>query len=225
MTHNITVEGGSSVRLPTAGKYCDRDIIITASGGGGGTDTRFKDYFEGTLTEIVDSTITKLKANAFRSAGSVTLIDLPNCTSVGGSVFRECTMTTLNMPKLTGATGTYFCHNCPNLENVNAPKLTTISNSSFRMCVKLKKLELDSPTTIASSAFQDASSLDTLIIRGTGSRCSLSAANAFAGTPIASGTGFIYVPDNLVEQYKSASNWSTYASQIRAIEDYPDICG
>lgn len=35
MSHNITVEGGSSVRLPTAGKYCDRDIIITATGGGG----------------------------------------------------------------------------------------------------------------------------------------------------------------------------------------------
>ena len=35
MTHNITVEGGTSVRLPTAGKYCDRDIIVTATGGGG----------------------------------------------------------------------------------------------------------------------------------------------------------------------------------------------
>ena len=34
MTHNITVEGGTSVRLPTAGKYCDRDIVVTATGGG-----------------------------------------------------------------------------------------------------------------------------------------------------------------------------------------------
>ena len=32
MTHNITVEGGTSVRLPTAGKYCDRDIVVTATG-------------------------------------------------------------------------------------------------------------------------------------------------------------------------------------------------
>lgn len=36
--HKITVQGGSSVRLPTAGKYCDRDILINATGGGG-TDT------------------------------------------------------------------------------------------------------------------------------------------------------------------------------------------
>ncbi|MBR2388213.1 MAG: hypothetical protein IKB02_05980 [Clostridia bacterium] len=34
---NITVEGGSSVRLPTAGKYVDRDIIVTATGSGGAT--------------------------------------------------------------------------------------------------------------------------------------------------------------------------------------------
>ena len=32
MSHNITVEGGKSVRLTTAGKYCDRDIIVTAEG-------------------------------------------------------------------------------------------------------------------------------------------------------------------------------------------------
>lgn len=32
--HNITVQGGSSVRLPTAGKYCDRDIVVTPKGGG-----------------------------------------------------------------------------------------------------------------------------------------------------------------------------------------------
>ena len=33
MSFNIEVEGGSSIRLPTKGKYCDRDIIITAEGG------------------------------------------------------------------------------------------------------------------------------------------------------------------------------------------------
>lgn len=32
--HNITVNGGDSVRLPTAGKYCDRDILVTALAGG-----------------------------------------------------------------------------------------------------------------------------------------------------------------------------------------------
>lgn len=35
MSFNITMEGGTSVRLPTAGKYCDRDIVVTSTGGGG----------------------------------------------------------------------------------------------------------------------------------------------------------------------------------------------
>ncbi|MBQ3134697.1 MAG: hypothetical protein IJB75_02660 [Oscillospiraceae bacterium] len=29
MTHNIEVEGGKTVKLPTAGKYCDRDILVS----------------------------------------------------------------------------------------------------------------------------------------------------------------------------------------------------
>lgn len=33
---NINIDGGTSTKLLTAGKYCDKDIIITASGGGGG---------------------------------------------------------------------------------------------------------------------------------------------------------------------------------------------
>ena len=32
MSYNIKVDGGTSVRLTTAGKYCDRDIIVTAEG-------------------------------------------------------------------------------------------------------------------------------------------------------------------------------------------------
>ena len=51
----ITVDGGSSARLLTAGKYCDRNILVKATGGGGGTvvpaypkDVNFYDY-DGTL--------------------------------------------------------------------------------------------------------------------------------------------------------------------------------
>lgn len=38
-THNITIPSGTSRRLLTAGKYCDRDIIVTAmdDGSGGGS--------------------------------------------------------------------------------------------------------------------------------------------------------------------------------------------
>lgn len=32
MSHNIEVESGKTVKLPTAGKYCDRDIVVTGFG-------------------------------------------------------------------------------------------------------------------------------------------------------------------------------------------------
>lgn len=43
--------------------------------------------------------------------------------------------------------------------------------------------------------------------------------NAFTGTKIASGTGYVYVPDELVEEYKVATNWSTFANQIKPLSE------
>lgn len=42
--HNIAVDGGKSVRLPTAGKYCDRDIVVTATGVAGGIVPESKEW-------------------------------------------------------------------------------------------------------------------------------------------------------------------------------------
>ena len=55
--------------------------------------------------------------------------------------------------------------------------------------------------------------------------CNLKSTGALLNTPIAQGTGYIYVPKNLMEQYKVATNWTLYATQFRAIEDYLDIIG
>lgn len=85
-------------------------------------------------------------------------------------------------------------------------------------------LDLSTVTTIGSNAFTECGALSTLILRSD-TVCTLTATNAFNSTPIASGTGYIYVPSALVDEYKAATNWSTYADQFRAIEDYPDICG
>lgn len=61
--YNIELSGGTSVKLPTAGKYCDRDIIITATGGGGesidGIPTGYArcDYIQFDGTQLVDTGI------------------------------------------------------------------------------------------------------------------------------------------------------------------------
>lgn len=49
--HNITVEGGTSVRLLTAGKYCDRDILVTAEGGSISIDVVTASSLPGTVVD------------------------------------------------------------------------------------------------------------------------------------------------------------------------------
>jgi hypothetical protein len=52
--------------------------------------------------------------------------------------------------------------------------------------------------------------------------CTLSNSNAFKNTAIANKVGYIYVPDELIEQYKTATNWSVYASQIKPLSAYTE---
>ncbi len=89
----------------------------------------------------------------------------------------------------------------------------------------LKKVDLWSVESIASGAFCNDYALDTLIIR-TPKVCVLpnvsmmtNNAYVFWRTPIEEGTGFIYVPDDLVDSYKTATNWWFVRDQIKPISE------
>ena len=51
----------------------------------------------------------------------------------------------------------------------------------------------------------------------------LHATSAFANTPIDNDTGEIFVYKKLLSKYRNATNWSVYASVIKAIEDHPEV--
>ena len=106
-------------------------------------------------------------------------------------------LTTVALPAATSL-GTYAFQNCSSLTSVDLPVVTSISSYAFNGCSALTSLTL-SKNQVAT----------------------LSSTNAFTGTPIASGTGYIYVPDNLVDQYKTATIWATYANQILPISQKP----
>ena len=95
---------------------------------------------------------------------------------------------------------------------------------SFMGCSNLEKIDFDVLEEIKNADFYQCSALTAVIIRSP-AVCTMSDSNAFKSTPIASGTGYIYVPAALVDSYKAATNWAAYADQTRAIEDYPDTCG
>jgi hypothetical protein len=101
--------------------------------------------------------------------------------------------------------------------------VTSIRGFAFFNCVRLSKVDLTAATSVGERAFQN-STVRTLILR---SNTVVPAGDKYVcwGTPIKNGDGYIYVPRNLVDSYKSNSNWSAYATQFRAIEDYPEITG
>ena len=106
-------------------------------------------------------------------------------------------------------------------------RIASIRINGFRSCRELVVVDVPSVNSIERGAFHECVALTALILRGD-TVCVLNTVNwseTFYNTPIKNGTGYIYVPRSLVDTYKAATNWSTYAAQIRAIEDYPDITG
>lgn len=106
-----------------------------------------------------------------------------------------------------------------------------MNTSACTSCNSLERVELHCTSvlqgSIASNAFNSCGALVALVLDGhknPGSSASpgwaLSGVNAFSGTPIASGTGYVYVPDDEVDIYKAATNWSTYADQIKPLSEY-----
>ena len=148
-------------------------------------------------TTIRNDRITYLGIEVFRNYESLAIADFPNVTSTGANIFYAC----------------YALH------TVNLPSLISISTNMFGYSSLLKRLDFPSVESIDTGAFSGCSRLVTLILRKADTVCTLKNVNAFNNTPIAKGTGLIYVPDNLVEQYKAATNWSTYANQIKPISE------
>ena len=118
--------------------------------------------------------------------------------------------------------------------------VTKIRDSAFVYCTNLKKIELhEEITEIGANTFADCTNLEEVIIKGNFNKTNRMAFGrcskltkivfvnitkvpslglyTFLSTPIDSGSGFIYVPDNLVDTFKANSSWSSY--QIKPITE------
>ena len=187
-----------------------------------GDEVVLKSLISRNIVEYKDNIIMTIGQNAFSYCYYMTTVDLPNVETMGLSAFSNCAaLISINIPKLKSVPTTGF--NNTRFESISIPNVASINMNGFNDCINLKKVDLYNINTIATSAFKN-SALDTLIIRRDDSVPVLRSVNAFEGTPIINGDGYIYVPASIVDSYKSATNWSTFAAQIRAIEEYPDIC-
>lgn len=130
-----------------------------------------------------------------------------------------------------------MCSGCTKLTSIgklNTIKVTNMA-AAFNGCSKLSMIDISyyniSSASNMNNFAKNCYSLKALIIRGFGSSTALNT-NSFTGcyhilgttssayNPSGAKDGYIYVPRAMVDTLKSATNWSTYASQIRALEDY-----
>lgn len=209
-----------------------------------GDETVLLSLIDRSITEYNDNVLTKLGDSAFRGCASLISVDIPNCEAFKAGVFAGCSsLVRVNLPKITGI-GSEAFYNCNSLEIVYFPNVTSIDQmNTFSGCNKLRKVVLPSVTSIGNFVFpycsaltyvecgspdpvwiggaqnfQISSLLDTFIVRSTS--VSSLGGQVFNNCAIGNGTGYIYVPRNLIDSYKAATNWSAYADQFRALEDW-----
>lgn len=229
--------------LKTAGKYCEADIVVENTKDGGTdaedgivartittyTNNRVQSIGErafngcSELTSVDFSAVTTISDYAFYSCKKLTNVDFSAVTTISGSVFSDCyALTSANFPEATTIGNSAF-NGCRELTSVNFPAATTIGNYAFNGCSKLTSVDFPAVATISDGAFINCKKLTSVVLRKTDTICTLSATFAFNNTPIKSGTGYIYVPDALVDQYKAATNWSTYAANIKPLSEYTEV--
>lgn len=158
---------------------------------------------------------------AFASCKSLANINLPACTSIDEYAFRSCEdLTGINFPECSYLR--YAFIDCSSLTYASIPKCVSIDYMTFARCSSLSSIILPpSCSIIASSAFINCSCLSAITLQRS-SVIKLSNINAFRDTPMSNSAltgafGSIYVPASLVDAYKSATNWATYADRITAI--------
>lgn len=160
-----------------------------------------------------------VNAAAFTSCAALKSIGFPLLATIEAEAFYDCqSLAEVDLPAVKSVGYNAF-YRCTALTEVKLPKLEEIGGSVFNMCSELTSIDLPCAESIGSSAFAGCYALTKLILRAE-TMALLNNKNAFTGTPIADGTGYIYVPAALVDTYKADSVWSTYANQFRALEDY-----
>lgn len=200
--------------------------------------------FAGNIKSLnIPNSVNTIGNEAFYEARSAICITISNnVTSLGHSTYNATSIKNTNISTSINFIGSGSYINCIFLSYIYLPSnITVIGIEAFAGCVLLKKITIqEGVTTIYSTAFKSCYNLASIILPSTlTSIADLAFQNCsnlqkyvfYSTTPpsLAATTVFtgivsitkIYVPDESVAAYKTATNWITYANYIYPISQIP----
>ena len=179
----------------------------------------FDALITGTITEVNNDKITTLRPNAFANCESLTTAILPNITSISGSAFNSCaSLSTVDFSNVESVEG--YGNSCASLSTVDFSNVESVEGYGLYGCSSLIKVCFPKLTRIETKSFSNCSGMLCLIILSP-EVATLESSDAFSSSGISRGSGYVYVPDDLVESYKSANNWSGYSGKIKGLSELP----
>ena len=203
-----------------------------------GRDNRNYVYRSSVQKIEIGNGVTSIAASAFYNCYSLTSITIPDgVTSIANDAFYNCySLTSITIPDGVTSIGQYAFTSCYSLSSITTPNsVTSIGQSTFSSCSSLVSITVpDGITSITSRAFYDCSSLTSITIPNSVTSIAsnvfyncysvafydfsnhtsvptLASTNVFTNIPA---DCQIRVPASLVDAWKAATNWSTYANYI-----------
>ena len=165
---------------------------------------------------VIPNNVTSIGISAFSNCRSMTSIAIPDSvTSIESYAFYYCSsLTSINIPDGVTSIGNDAFFRCSNLTSINIPDgVTSINDSTFRNCSGLTSITIgNSVKSIGYYAFYDCYELKSIY-------CKCAAPPTLRSSVFYSYiTAKFYVPTASVDAYKSASDWSSYASMIEGYD-------
>lgn len=223
-------------------------VQVPESGGGGEYQSKYETLLktllnpgsisDDNLLTLNDDDIVSLRERAFYNCEILGDVNLQNLESTDAYVFYGCTnMKTFSAHKLTTVQA-YTFYSCGKLVSVDLPEVVSVQSAAFNTCSALKKLVLPKCKSMNGDDIFRPSGIVTIdMLGGTDGKfaCNMYTVNSFQTLVLRDTSGVtpltgrfketvsIYVPDELVEQYKVATNWSTYATQIKPLSEYVEV--
>ena len=173
------------------------------------------DYCCSLVSITIPNSVIRIGAGMLSTCSSLASITIPNSvTSIGSNMFYDCySLASITIPNSVTSIGISAFYDCYSLTSIKIPNgVTSIGDSAFKSCYSLTSIKIpNGVTSIEAGTFYSCYVVAFYDFTAHTTVPTLANTNAFTGIPA---DCQIRVPAPLVDTWKAATNWSTYADHI-----------